>query len=218
MAINRVSTSLSVEVEKRSPCSSSSSRSRSVLVRFPLCATAIGPMFTLGDHRSRVADAARSLGRVPGVTDCDVTRQQLQVVLGKGLTDETNPRADREVVAIRGGNAGALLSAVLECIESEERQAGNVFTRSKYAKHPAFFVRFVIEWIVGEIVAPVIHGHSMQSRLIPHRGFLERKLHAFSKHYLLASGLADDSAGNSLLRAELDEFRFAVRLNGDDDS
>jgi hypothetical protein len=79
------------------------------------------------------------------MSNCDVTVEELEIILGERLVHQTDSGTNRKVIAVGRRNAGALLTAMLERIEPEERQPRDVFSRREYAENTAFFVQFVID-------------------------------------------------------------------------
>ncbi len=45
-----------------------------------------------------------------------------------------------DITAVRDGNAGGFLAAVLQSEQTKEGHAGHVFMGGKYPDHPAFFL------------------------------------------------------------------------------
>ena len=73
-----------------------------------------------------VERAARARGRVPGMADGDVPRQSLDVLLAEGVGHEADVGEGAEDGAVSGGDAGGLLSAVLEGEDAVEGDLGGV--------------------------------------------------------------------------------------------
>ena len=65
-------------------------------------------------------------GGVAGVADGDVAGQALENGVGKDLADEAHALHVGDVLAIRGGDAGGLLAAMLEGVEAPVGHAGGV--------------------------------------------------------------------------------------------
>src|SRR4051794_8512476 len=62
-------------------------------------------------------------------------------------TWETSPASESgDVPALAGGDSRGLLTAVLEGVESEVGEPGDVVPRRVYAEHPALIARAVAVW------------------------------------------------------------------------
>jgi hypothetical protein len=70
-------------------------------------------------ERLGVLDLALAGGRVAGVADGDVSRQTLEAVLVEGVGDLPHRPRDAQLLTVGGGDAGALLAAMLQRIEPE---------------------------------------------------------------------------------------------------
>ncbi|WP_339937633.1 hypothetical protein [Undibacterium luofuense] len=96
----------------------------------------------IGDHqRLGVALDARAGGRVAGVADRRQPLEILEVILGEDLRDEAHPAAHRDVAPVGRGDAGRLLSAVLERMDTEEGKPSDVLARSEDAKDSALLAQ-----------------------------------------------------------------------------
>ena len=93
--------------------------------------------------RLRVLPGAAAGGRVADVADRHVARQRPQLLLVEDLGDEAGVAHRRDVAALAGGDAGRLLAAVLQRVEAEVGEAGDVVAGCVYAEHPAFVARAV---------------------------------------------------------------------------
>ncbi len=95
----------------------------------------------LHEQRLDVAVHTGSSGRVPGMADRGNAVQPLERFLIENLGDEAHLGKDSKPLAVRGGDACRFLTAVLECVESEEGKPGYVFTRCENTEDAAFFLQ-----------------------------------------------------------------------------
>ena len=93
--------------------------------------------------RLRVLPGAAAGGRVAHVADRHVALQRPQLLLVEDLGDEAGVAQRGDVAALTGGDPGRLLAAVLQRVESEVGETGDVVAGSVYAKNPAFLARAV---------------------------------------------------------------------------
>ena len=108
-----------------------------VLIRLPLWPSARladrgGPERGLGVLPGRGAG-----GRVPAVPDRDVAAQRGQRGLVEDLGDQAHVLVDHDPVAVADRDAGRLLAAVLQCVQAEVGELGDVLTRGPDAEDPA---------------------------------------------------------------------------------
>jgi hypothetical protein len=87
------------------------------------------------------------------MTDGDVPWEQHKIVLGKCLADQPDPRPDRDVFPVRRRDAGTFLAAVLESVQAEKRDPGNILIRRIDAEYAAFFVKFVVQKVLSHFLA-----------------------------------------------------------------
>src|SRR2546421_339626 len=87
-----------------------------------------------------VLEPVRSGRRVARVTQCEVAGQTFERLGVEGLRHQAHVLVHPESLAIAGRDPGALLPAVLQRIESEVRQVGDVLTGRVDAEQAAFFV------------------------------------------------------------------------------
>src|SRR5579875_703673 len=102
-------------------------------------------VFASDEKRAGIDLLAGAGRRVARVTDGDVAAETTEVVLGERGVDEPHAGMDADVVAVGGGDAGALLTAVLEGEEAEEADAGDVFAGCIDAEDSALLVQ-LIKW------------------------------------------------------------------------
>jgi hypothetical protein len=76
----------------------------------------------------------------------------VQLLLVEDLRDQPRLAKRRDVPALAGGDAGRLLTAVLERVEREVRVAGDVVAGRVHAEHPALVARSVA---IGNVVVPL---------------------------------------------------------------
>ncbi len=81
--------------------------------------------------------AAGACRRVAGVADGDMAGKIAEVVLFEDLGDEAHAAVHVDPEAVGGGDAGALLAAVLEGVDAVEGDAGYVFIRRVDAEYAA---------------------------------------------------------------------------------
>ena len=122
----------------------------------------VGEVAVVGQgERARGGGAQRRLGvaphvragrRVADVAQSDVAAQALQGLLGEHLRDEALILIHEDLLAIRRRNTRALLAAVLQGVEGEVGQAGNVLARGPYSEDPAVIMRVIVseEFLVGQ--------------------------------------------------------------------
>ena len=93
--------------------------------------------------RLRVLPGAAAGGRVADVADRHVALQRPQLLLVEDLGDEPRVAQRRDVAALAGGDPGRLLAAVLQRVEAEVGEPGDVVAGRVYAEHPALVARAV---------------------------------------------------------------------------
>ena len=105
--------------------------------------------------RLRVLPGAAAGGRVAHVADRHVALQRPQLLLVEDLGDESRVAHRGDVAALAGRDPGRLLAAVLQRVEAEVGEAGDVVAGRVYAKHPAFLARAVAvdEHPLGQVKA-----------------------------------------------------------------
>ena len=98
-----------------------------------------------------VVPAVGARRRVAHVADGHVARQRTQLLLVEDLVDEPQLAQSHDVAAdVRGGDAGGLLSAVLEGVQREVGQPGDVVSGGMDPEHAA---------LVSRSIAVVERGH-----------------------------------------------------------
>ena len=95
--------------------------------------------------RLRVLPRVRAGGRVADVPDRHVAAQRAQLLLVEDLVDEALVAHRHDVAALGRGDARGLLAAVLERVEGEVRQAGDIGAGGMDAEHSALVARAVTE-------------------------------------------------------------------------
>ena len=93
--------------------------------------------------RLRVLPGAAAGGRVADVADRHVALERPQLLLVEDLGDEARVAHRRDVAALAGGDPGRLLPAVLERVEAEVGEAGDVVAGRVYAEDAAFVTRSI---------------------------------------------------------------------------
>ena len=91
--------------------------------------------------RLRVLPGAAAGGRVADVADRHVALQRPQLLLVEDLGDEARVAQRGDVPALAGGDPGRLLAAVLQRVEAEVGEPGDVVAGRVYAEDPAFVAR-----------------------------------------------------------------------------
>ena len=91
--------------------------------------------------RLRVLPGAAAGGRVAHVADRHVALQRLQLLLVEDLGDEARVAHGGDVAALAGGDPGRLLAAVLERVEAEVGETGDVVPGCVYAEDAALVAR-----------------------------------------------------------------------------
>ena len=92
------------------------------------------------DERLDVVGGARSGGGITHVADRLVAGEPSDLALvAEHLGQQSEAAVPDEMAVVVGDDAGAFLTAVLQCVESEIRQAGGVRV-TPYAEDAAFFV------------------------------------------------------------------------------
>ena len=93
--------------------------------------------------RLRVLPAAVAGRGVAHVSDRHLARERLQAPLVEHLGDEAHVALGGDVTALRGRDAGRFLAAVLERVEREVGEPGDVLLRCVDAEHAALVARAV---------------------------------------------------------------------------
>ncbi len=76
--------------------------------------------------------------------NCGEARKRANILLVERLRHESEISANRDPVAVRGSDAGALLPPVLERKEAEEGHTRDLLVGSVDAENTALFMRLVI--------------------------------------------------------------------------
>ena len=130
----------------------------------------------MGERERAAAGAAeRRLGvlprgaagrRVARVADRDVAAQRAERRLVEDLRDEAHVLVDEDLLAVTGRDAGRLLPAVLQRIEPEVRQLGDVLSGSPDAEDPAGVLRALLagDEVMVQTTVATCHAASL-----PHR-------------------------------------------------
>src|SRR4030042_1501559 len=91
-------------------------------------------MLSLHVHRLGVLDAAGAGGGVAVVADGHEAGKERQVVLIEHLGDQAHSGANVDAASVACGDAGALLAAVLEGVDTVEGDPCYVFVRREHAE------------------------------------------------------------------------------------
>ena len=150
-----------------------SSRSSTVLMRLPLWARAtevspVPPEGGLGVLPRRPAG-----GGVAGVADGDVPAQRAERALVEDLADQPHVLVDEDLLAVGRRDAGRLLPAVLQRVEAEVGELGDLLARGPDAEDTAGVLRCLVSEGGGvEIVRESSVSASHVS--VSHRGKADR--------------------------------------------
>src|SRR6185437_13411727 len=96
---------------------------------------------SLDDERLRVGNLAGAGGRVACVTDGDMSWQPREVVFRERLRHQPHLAVQVQARAVGGGDARALLAAMLQGVEAEVSDAGDILAGSVDAKDAACLAR-----------------------------------------------------------------------------
>ena len=146
-------------------------RSSAVLVRLPLWPRATVPAAvapSVGCAFSQVRAAGRG---VAAVADGDVPLQGAQRGLVEDLGDQAHVLVDEDLLAVAGRDAGRLLPAVLQRVEAEVGELGDLLAGGPDAEDAAGVLRALLagEQVVGQPSVAACHGPSLPQRRTPER-------------------------------------------------
>ena len=110
------------------------------------------------EHRLGVLPGGGALGGVADVADGDVAGEVGQGLVVEDLGDQAEVLVDEDLGAVGGGDAGRLLAAVLEGVQAEVGQAGDLLAGGPDAEDTALLTRRGLE-LVGVVV-----GQGAQAR------------------------------------------------------
>ena len=99
-------------------------------------------MRAVDEERLRVREAALAGRRIPHVPDGDRTAQRGQVVAVENVGHVPHRARQPDDLMVRRGDAGALLPAMLERVESEVRHVGG-FGVTEDPEDAAFVLEFI---------------------------------------------------------------------------
>ena len=103
------------------------------------------------EHRLGVLPGGGALGGVADVADGDVAGEVGQGLVVEDLGDQAKVLVDEDLGAVGGGDAGRLLAAVLEGVQAEVGQAGDLLARGPDAEDTA-----LLAWRGLELVGVVV--------------------------------------------------------------
>ena len=106
----------------------------------------------------RIAQLAGAGCGIAGMPNGQLAREGLEIIFAKNLGNQSHFRVDGNSLAVRGGDAGAFLAAMLEGEQSEEGEAAGALFRGIYGDYPAFLARTVERAIDLVIVRLTVHG------------------------------------------------------------
>ncbi len=110
----------------------------------------------------RVEEPRTAGGAVPRVPDRDVALETIDDLLVEHLRDEPHLLADANLAAVTDRDARGLLSAMLQRVQAEVRQIGNVFARVEHPENATFLVKVVV--VEGVHSGLITHARSMLLR------------------------------------------------------
>ncbi|MPM63467.1 hypothetical protein SDC9_110347 [bioreactor metagenome] len=91
-------------------------------------------------------DAGTGRG-VAGVADGEVTGQRVQGALVEHLRDQAHVLEHHDPLAVRDGDAGRFLAAVLQGVEAVVGELGHVLPRRPHAEHAALILRGLLQGV-----------------------------------------------------------------------
>ena len=97
-------------------------------------------------RRLRVLPAGRPRRRVPGVTDRDVPVQRIQRRFVEDLRDQAHVLVDEDLATIRGRDPCRLLPAMLERVEAEVGQLGDLLAGRPHPENSAGILWALLRW------------------------------------------------------------------------
>ena len=83
------------------------------------------------------------------MADGDVAPEALEVFLLERLTDQAHGRVNTDRLAVAGGDPGALLASVLERVEPEEGDSGDVLSAGINPNDAASVARDIVRGLNG---------------------------------------------------------------------
>ena len=106
-------------------------------------------------HRLGIGQPRAARGAVPRVTDGDVAAQLGDVVLVEDLRHKAHLLVHVDVASVTDGDPRRLLTAVLQRVEPEIREVGDVLAGVEDAEDAAFFMQVLVVEMLGERVRQV---------------------------------------------------------------
>ena len=98
-------------------------------------------------ERLRIREQARSRRRVAHMPDGDVLVLHVRQLMTKHLIDEAHAARDIHPRAVRECDASALLSPVLQCVQTEIRHLRDILRARINAVDTALFLPFIVHFI-----------------------------------------------------------------------
>ena len=93
----------------------------------------------------------------------DMTRQHAKVIFAERLADQSEMRMRDDSLAVRGGDARAFLTTVLERIETKEGQSGDIFSGRMDSEDATLLMEFIaveqllkIHWVLFGVCHAVL--------------------------------------------------------------
>jgi hypothetical protein len=124
-----------------------------------------------------------------------VSGQPVEHLLVEDLRDEAELRVDEKILTVADGDPRGLLAAMLQRVEAEVGEAGDVFAGSVYAEDPALFAGmielvFSLEGQIRSLSSPTPEVYPAWSRISA-----RRRHHGFSWSGLTTGPGSRTSAG-----------------------
>ena len=98
----------------------------------------------LDGYRLRVEQPCTAGGAVSRVPDRDVALETVDDLLVEHLRDEPHLLADANLATVTDRDPGGLLSAMLQRVQAEVRQIGDVLARVEHPENATFLVKVVV--------------------------------------------------------------------------
>ena len=97
------------------------------------------------------------------MTNGGMTLQHAKIIFAEGLADQSEMRMRDDSLTVRGGDAGAFLAPVLERVETEKGQPGDILTGSVDAENTTLLMEFIaveqllkIHWVLFGVCHAVL--------------------------------------------------------------
>ena len=90
--------------------------------------------------------------------NCHITNERVKVLFPENLCNQTHLGMDINAVAVRGGYTCALLTAVLKCKQTKERETTSLLAWHMNRYNSTFLFGVVIRSISARLATLVSHG------------------------------------------------------------